>query len=41
VSSKGVLQGCPPGCPPGRSPSPFYLFIENLIHSLFILDSAK
>jgi hypothetical protein len=20
-------------CPPGRTPSPFYLFIENFIHS--------
>jgi hypothetical protein len=29
LSSGGVLQGCSPRCPPGRTPSTFYLFIEN------------
>jgi hypothetical protein len=29
----GVLQGCLPGRPSGRTPSPFYLFIENFIHT--------
>jgi hypothetical protein len=33
VFSEDVLRWCPPRCPPGRTPSPFYLFIENFIHS--------
>jgi hypothetical protein len=37
VSSKvssGVYSKVSSRCLPGRTPSPFYLFIENFIHSL-------